>query len=939
MNHEKKICTCGRTKTPPYCDGGSHREITAETAGKKLCTCGRTKTPPYCDGGSHHESITKKREVQIAAGQSLKEREYWLDKFSGELVLSNFPYDFPLKGGNRRQFDSLEFELPDEISSKIIKLSNKSDRRLSMILTAGLVVLLAKYSSTSDIIVGTSVEDQGKEGNFINTVLALRSFTAPGMTFKELLLQVQKTMTEVADNQNYPFDALLDDLGMNEDNRTLPLFDAAIILENIHNKNYLQDVHFNILFSFLNTSDSIEGRVEYNTMIYRETTVERIVAHLKRLFARLSTDLNCVIDDVEILSAEEKRELLFDFNNSSGESPGALKYPEEKTIQVLFEEQVEKEPDNEAVVLEERRLTYGRLNEMANQLAGTIRSKGVKPNTIVGIMVERSIEMIVGMLGILKAGGAYLPLDPDYPGERLKYMIEDSEVNLLLTANIPDNRDEFPGETLALESSDCYQGEHANPGLVNKSSDSAYIIYTSGSTGKPKGVLVEHRSILNTLYWRKHYYRFDQTDSILQIPSFAFDSSVEDIFTPLLSGSKLVLFQEQDRLNLEKFSQLIRTHRVTHFLIIPNFYQTFLLEISQSLKDIKSVVVAGDHFTEELVKEHFEKLPGVKLYNEYGPAENSVCTTVYQFTPERTRVLIGKPIPNVRCYILDKKLNLLPIGVPGQLCVSGKGLARGYLKKPTLTAEKFVRNPYEPGERMYQTGDLARWLSDGNMEFLGRIDHQVKIRGVRIELGEIENQLLKHEDVKDVVVAAKERDGADKYLCAYLLMKDMDTELNTASMVEFLNASLPNFILPAYFVKMDRMPLTPSGKIDRKKLPEPVGDLVSSVEYVAPRNQIEETLAEIWANELDMEKVGIKDNYFNIGGDSIKSIKLINIINEKLNKKLIIADLYSNNTIEQLAEVVNEKEAEVSTVKYDKALGEIEEIKDKFLQAVEDENE
>jgi amino acid adenylation domain-containing protein len=513
-------------------------------------------------------------------------------------------------------------------------------------------------------------------------------------------------------------------------------------------------------------------------------------------------------------------------------------------------------------------------------------------------MVERSFEMIAGLLGILKAGAAYLPLDFDYPPERRKFMLEDSGAALLLTRAQQNDMTGFAGEIIDLESSDYRAGDAGLPAPGGSSGQSAYIIYTSGSTGKPKGTLIRHRSIVNTLYWRKRYYRFDERDVVLQLPSFSFDSSVEDIFNPLISSSKLLLIQQEERFDTKRLGQLLSDHAVTHFLIIPNLYNAFLEEIPGHLQGLTRVTAAGESFTPDLVRRHFEHIPHVELYNEYGPTENSVCATVYRFIPGRCDVLIGKPIANVNCWVLGANGELSPIGVPGELCLSGASLAAGYWNNDRLTGEKFVSHPFKPGERMYKTGDLVRWQPDGNLEFLGRLDNQVKIRGFRIELGEIESRLSAHDAVREAVVLAREASGGKKSLCAYLVTEG---ELDWAAVKNYLAQGLPDYMVPSQFCTLERMPLTPGGKIDRQALSRVTGVGGDDIEYAAPRGEVEEKMAAIWAKVLEVDRIGINDNYFNRGGDSIKAIKLLSLINAEFAADLKIVDLFTAGTIEQLA--------------------------------------
>ncbi|HLP58776.1 MAG TPA: amino acid adenylation domain-containing protein, partial [Candidatus Deferrimicrobium sp.] len=546
----------------------------------------------------------------------------------------------------------------------------------------------------------------------------------------------------------------------------------------------------------------------------------------------------------------------------------------------------------------------GYLDLKATILAAILAKKGVKTGVVVGVMVERSIEMIVGILGLLKAGGIYLPIDTELPVDRKKYMLEDSGAKLILSKQqIPH----IPGDTrevVYLENGQSYNNAGANLDIRVEREATAYVIYTSGSTGKPKGVAVRHRSILNTLMWRKECYKFDRNDIVLQIPSISFDSSVEDIFNALSSGSKLVLIKQSERLNLEYLDTVIAKERITHFLITPALYTVFLEKIPNRLSSLKTVTVAGESFTENLVEEHFKKLKNTRIFNEYGPTENSVCTTVYEFTGDNPKISIGKPISNVTCYILDKYRRVIPLGLFGELCVSGKGLAAGYLNNQELTDLKFVANHYTEQDLLYCTGDLCRWSPDGNIEFLGRVDSQVKIRGFRIELEEIEKSILNFPGIKETVVSVREQENGDKYLCAYIVP---GIEFEKSKLSEYLAKELPGYMIPSYFIPLDRIPLTPNGKIDRRALPKP--EIESGKDYIAPRDVVEEKLAGIWAGVLFEKsslpgtpgRIGMDDNFFQLGGHSLKAVIMLSKLHRELNVKVPLAEIFKNPTLEGLA--------------------------------------
>ncbi|MGM1050693.1 MAG: amino acid adenylation domain-containing protein, partial [Bacillota bacterium] len=489
--------------------------------------------------------------------------------------------------------------------------------------------------------------------------------------------------------------------------------------------------------------------------------------------------------------------------------------------------------------------------------------------------------------------------DPKYPEDRIKFTIEDSGAEILLTHSWLSEKIEFEGAKINLDNAQFYDDETDDLEIVNSSNDLAYVIYTSGSTGVPKGVMVKHRSIINTLLWRKGYYGFNDKDVTLQIPSYTFDSSVADIFTSLISGSSLILIDQDKRLEISYLKNTIIKNEVTNFLITPSSYNSLLDSGLGDIETLRVITVAGESLRESVLRKHFEIFKDVRIINEYGPTENSVCTTVHEIEDKESEVLIGKPISNISVYILDKHGSLSPIGVPGELCVGGAGLAHGYLNRTELTAEKFVPNPFIPGERMYRTGDLVRWLPDGNIEFMDRIDHQVKIRGFRIELGEIESRILELEAIKEAVVTAREDESGDKYLCAYIVS---EKEIPTSRLRNLLSENLPDYMIPTYLVRLERLPLTPNGKVDRKALPEPEDG--TSTEYVAPRNATEEVLTRIWNEVLGREKVGIYDNFFDLGGHSLKATILMSKIFKEFSKDIPLKVLFKSPTIKELSEYI-----------------------------------
>jgi len=565
----------------------------------------------------------------------------------------------------------------------------------------------------------------------------------------------------------------------------------------------------------------------------------------------------------------------------------------------LYEEQAARTPEAVAVVYEDECLTYWELNARANQLARVLRARGIEANRLVGIMTERSLEMIVGIFAILKAGGAYLPIDPSYPAERIAYMLEDSGAYQLLIYGEWEVPQGYEGTVLNLADTTLYAGDTANLPAANGANDLAYVIYTSGSTGQPKGVMVEHKSLINILFALQNKYPFCEQDAYLLKTAYTFDVSLTELFGWMLGGGKMIVLPPGSEKNPLDIMMAIQKHQVTHINFVPSMLHIFMesVEHSKPLISVKYLCVAGEALPLAMAKQACIMFPQVQIENIYGPTECTIYATRQSLNEGMESVPIGRPFENTRLYIIDNQKCLQPIGVPGELCIAGDGLARGYLNRPELTAEKFVANPFEPGERMYQTGDLARWLPDGNIEYLGRIDDQVKIRGYRIECGEVEAQLLEHEAVREVVVMAKHDASGQAYLCTYYVSGEA---LPVAEVRAYLAGVLPDYMIPAYFVHLNQMPLTANGKVDRKMLPEPDGQLAAGAVYEAPRSDVESRLADIWQGVLGVERISIHDHFFALGGDSIKAIQVTSRLH-KYDLKLEMRDLFRYPTIHDLA--------------------------------------
>ena len=847
-----------------------------------------------------------------------KQEQYWINRYEGEIPILNLPTDFARPTVQSFEGDNISFKLHRELTNGLRRIAKETGSTMYMILLSGVNILLSRYSGQEDIIVGSPIAGRPHVdlekiiGMFVNT-LAMRNYPEKGKSYKEFLKEVKENSLNAFENQDYQFEELVDKLNIHRDISRNPLFDVMFAMQNMNSgdirikdlifKEYKQELKvakFDLSFTASEVEEEILLNIQYSSKLFKLETIERLIGHLVQILETVTKDVNISLAEIELLTEEEKKKLLDEFNDTH------FDYPRDKTIQQLFEEQVERTPDNTAIVFEDRSLTYRELNERANRLAITLREKGIRNNSIAAIMVERSLEMIVGIIGILKAGGAYLPIDPKYPENRIKYMLENSEAKLLLTGMDMKENTLYSGETLNLLDETVYGEEIYNLKNVNSSKDIAYIIYTSGSTGNPKGVMIEHNSAINTLMYMQQKYPVGEGDKYLLKTSYTFDVSVTEIFGWFIGCGSLVILKPEVEKDAVGITNAIEKHKVSHINFVPSMLNIFIDSLDgneEKIKSLKYVFAAGEALSKELTRKFLNISKTIKLENIYGPTETTIYVTRYSVKGlhEAPTVPIGKPFGNTYAYILNESKQLQPIGVAGELCISGDGVARGYLNNEELTAEKFILNPFIAGQKMYKTGDLARWISDGNIEFLGRIDHQVKIRGFRIELGEIENQLLKNKLITEAVVMDKEDKSGNKYLCAYLVA---EKELTTSELREFLGKKIPDYMIPSYFIYLEKLPLSQNGKIDRKALPEPDGSIVIGTEYEAPTNEIEETLAGIWTTVLGLERVGINDNFFDIGGHSLKATAIVGKIHKELDVQVPINEMFKAPTIKGISEYI-----------------------------------
>lgn len=856
----------------------------------------------------------------IASGAFKKQEEYWLSRFSDDLPVLNLPTDRSrplLKSAGGRK---LKFTIGKEITAGLRKITAETGATLYMILLAAYNVLLHKYTGQEDIIVGIPVEGRMNAdvtdvvGVFVN-MLAIRNSPSADRTFLAFLQEVKEQLLEAYENQDYPFELLVDKAKIKRDMSRNPIFDTSFVLQqfdlsSVKLRPYSGlSAKFDLSLEAFDLGETIDVLAEYATALFDESTIERLVGHFLNLLRDVVLSPWKKLEEFNLLSNEERDLLLGAFSGTDAD------YPRDKTLQEIFETQAAVTLDNTAVVFGSRTLTYRQLNEKANQLARLLRKKGVGPDQIVGIALYRSEYIVIGLLAILKAGGAYLPIDPGYPEDRIRYMLEDSGARLLITEADLVDKWQLDIERIDIRDDVHYRGDADDLSRVNTPSDLAYIIYTSGSTGKPKGVMIEHRNVVRLLFNSRFDFSFSAKDTWTMFHSFCFDFSVWEMYGALLYGGKLVVVSKEEAMDTKAFLHILKKEGVTVLNQTPGAFYNLIdeeLKAPDCALGLRYVIFGGEALKPIMLKPFKEKYPETRLINMYGITETTVHVTYKEIDNtmiEKNISNIGRPIPTLRTYIVDKNLALQPIGIPGELCVSGDGVGRGYLNNAEFTNKKFVASPFGGHGKLYRSEDLARMLPTGEMEYLGRIDNQVKIRGFRIELGEVEYAMLQHPEIREAVVAAFETESGGKKLFAYYLS---DREIPGAALRAYLHESLPDYMIPSFFTKLNEMPLTINGKIDKRKLPKRI-EVPGDKERQYPKNDIEDVLLKIWCSVLHLDNISTDDDFFDLGGDSLTAIKMLSLLPESISKVTLVV-FYNNPTIQQLAEKIGE------TVEDDKSI-------------------
>ncbi|MGL5080043.1 MAG: non-ribosomal peptide synthetase [Microcoleaceae cyanobacterium] len=880
----------------------------------------------------------------LKSSQLPKSEDYWKKQLAGDLPILKLSSNTPLPTLRSYIGKTHTFSIDENLTQQLQQLATQLEVDLQILLLTAYKILLYQYTGEKDILVAQLLTCRNNLsklviGNCTNAIV-LRDSINDDLSFSDIITQVSQTLKEAINHQSYPFSLLVQGLQVPGNSSHSPLSQAAFTYYEISHLKYIlklfegldsqqslcqnqpefkyfellqRKVEFDFSLDCIFLKKSILVHFSYNQSLVSVQIAISFSQHFQNLLRSLVTSPEQSVNQLSILDKSERKQVLIEWNQTE------RNYDLSKTLQEWIEIKVEKVPELTAVIFEDQSLTYKELNQRANQLAHYLIKLGVKPETLVGICVERSVEMVVGLLGILKSGGAYIPLDPSYPIQRLAFMLEDTQVPLLLTQKkFVDQLPQHQAKVICLDIiwEILVQEPDINPIHKAIPENLAYVIYTSGSTGNPKGVMNTHRGVCNRLLWMQEEYQLGLTDRVLQKTPFSFDVSVWEFFWPLMTGAALVIAKPEGHQDSHYLVEIIVKWQITTLHFVPSMLQVFLEENLSQCKSLKRVICSGEALPFDLQTRFFTQL-NCELYNLYGPTEAAIDVTFWRCQPNSlfNIVPIGFPVANTQIYILNSGLQPVPVGVPGELHIGGVQVARGYLNRPQLTIEKFVPNPFTKGSNfLYKTGDLVRYLPDGTIEYLNRIDSQVKIRGFRIELGEIEHRLTQHSQIREAVVAVRNNQSGEKLLVAYVVptqeLQVQDSahdhlvteSLNPKLLRQFLKQKLPEYMVPSAFIILSSLPLTPNGKVDRRALPEPdLTNFKTEGQFIPPKNEVEHQLVKIWMELLGINTIGVRDNFFELGGHSLLALKLIGRIQQEFNHHFPLATFFTNPTIEDLS--------------------------------------
>jgi amino acid adenylation domain-containing protein len=848
-------------------------------------------------------------DIIIFNRRTIEEREYWIKKLAGDPGISNLPLDYTDGRCRAPEFTLIDFQVPGELVENLIRLTRNSDFLLYTVLMAALKICLHKYTGSHTIVVGSPMRKADDESFKVTNALAIVDDLDDDLTFKQFLLNVRQTLLDAYARQFYRFERLVKDLSLDGVENKCPLFDVALALSSIHSA--LPVVNNDITVTFIKDQSRLKGQAAFNSNVFEQESISLFIEHYFNILGAALKNTEARIRDLQMLDESERQKLLIDWNDTRSN------YSIGHCIHHLFEAQVTRSPEATAVTFGSERLTYEQLNKRANQLAHYLMASGVGPETLVCVCIERSLDMIVVLLGILKAGGAYVPLDPGYPKQRLAFMLEDSQARLALTQSwlVADIKQQATRIICVDQQQEVISAcREDNPASSVDGENLAYMIYTSGSTGEPKGVMIPHRAICNRLMWMQEKYPLTEDDKLLQKTPISFDASIWELFVPLMSGACLVIARPGGHQDGGYLVKTIAEQGISILQLVPTMLQVLLNEKGiENCKSLKRVYSGGEALPGDVKEKYFERV-GKELINLYGPTETSIDASSHECVPGKREAVvpIGRSIANARMYVLDGAGEPVAVGAVGEVHIGGAGLARGYHRRPALTSERFIPDKFsrDLGERLYKTGDLGRYTKDGSIEYLGRMDGQVKVRGYRIELGEIEAAMGEDERVSRAVVSVREDKPGDKRVVAYVEWKD-ETQGAVEVLRESLRQRLPDYMLPAAIVPVKQWPLTPSGKLDKKSLPAPEQTRSQmDPSFIAPRMPTETTLAAIWGEVLGMDQVGVYDNFFSFGGHSLLATQMISRVREVFQVELPLASLFENPTVAGMSVLIVQAQAE-----------------------------
>jgi amino acid adenylation domain-containing protein len=852
------------------------------------------------------------------SGDDLVEQEvsYWREKLAGIPAILELPTDRPRLPVQTFRAGHESVLLPRSLKQGLEALSEQEGVSLFVVLLAAFQTLLTRYTRQDDIVVGVAIqgcEEQGSEEDdaqetnqpFASTV-AIRTDISGDPSFRQLLARVSNEANSAREHQNVPWERVVEAVQPDRDASRHPVFQVLFSLEDSQFSDAGTDsvaLKVDLQLQVQEDLSGLAAHFTYSTDLFDSATIVRMAGHFRKLLEGIVENPDETVWRLPLLTDAEQNRLVIEWNNTG------MDYARDRCVHQLFEAQAARTPNATAMVFGKESLTYGELERRANQLANHLIKLGASPDGLVGICVERSLEMVVGLLGILKSGAAYVPLDPAYPRDRIAFMLENSEAPLLLTqAQLRESLPSTASETVLIDSGwpEIAKQSEQSPGLTLNPENRAYVIYTSGSTGKPKGVEIPHRAVVNFLATMAERPGMTAGDRLLAVTTLSFDIAGLEMYLPLTQGASFEIVSREVSTDGRRLLEKLAGSGATVMQATPATWR-MLLDAGWTGDPRLKILIGGEAVSQKLASQLLQR--SASVWNVYGPTETTIWSTLSKLEAGQSAVSIGRPIGNTEIFILDKMLQPVPIGVAGELHIGGDGLARGYLKRPELTEEKFIAHPLNPDRnaRLYRTGDLVRYLPDGNIEFLGRIDHQVKIRGFRIELGEIETVLRQHPGINETVVSAREDTPGDKRVVAYFV-PTRDATPTTTELRSFLKEKLPEYMLPSIFVTLRSMPLTPNGKVDRRALPAPdQADLAPTGTFAAPSDAVESQLVQMWESVLGVRPIGTRDNYFELGGHSLVAVKLMNRIEETFGKTLPIATLLEAPTIEKLAAILRRK--------------------------------